>query len=64
MEIGGDLSWGAAAQRTRDLVLNPLLDPAAGFFYVLVAVTKDWPLFKSPTGFYPFWAGIGQRNHL
>ena len=56
--------WLAAAQRTRDLVLKRLWDPATGFFYDRDGATKEWSLIKSPTGFYPFWAGIAQKKHL
>jgi len=56
--------WLAAAQRTRGLVLKRLWDPATSFFYDRDGATKQWSLVKSPTGFYPFWAGIGEKDHL
>lgn len=56
--------WLAAAKRTRSLVLKNLWDPATGFFYDRDGATKQWALVKSPTGFYPFWAGIAKKNQL
>ena len=56
--------WLTASERIRRLVLKRLWDPATAFFYDRDGVTKEWSLVKSPTGFYPFWAGIGKREHL
>jgi len=56
--------WLAAAKRTRRMVLKCLWDPATGFFYDRDGATKEWSLVKSPTGFYPFWAGIAGKEHL
>jgi hypothetical protein len=56
--------WLAAAKRTAGLVLKRLWDPATGFFYDRDGATKEWSLVKSPTGFYPFWAGIAGKQHL
>jgi len=56
--------WRAAAEKTRGLVLAKLWDPATTFFYDRDAVTKEWALVKAPTGFYPFWAGIGGQEQL
>ena len=56
--------WLAAAKRTRAQVLRRLWDPATGFFYDRDGATKEWSMVKSPTGFYPFWAGIGGRDNL
>jgi hypothetical protein len=56
--------WLASAQRTRHEVLAKLWDPKTSFFYDRDAVTKQRSLVKTPTGFYPFWAGIGEKEHL
>jgi hypothetical protein len=56
--------WLSAAKRTRGLVRKQLWDPATGFFYDRDGATKAWSRVKSPTGFYPFWAGIGERENL
>lgn len=56
--------WQAAAERTRGLILGKLWDPATGFFYDRDGATKERSLVKSPTGFYPFWAGIAGRDQL
>ena len=56
--------WLSAAKRTRGLVRKRLWDPATGFFYDRDGATKEWSLVKSPTGFYPFWAGIAGKEHL
>ena len=56
--------WLAAAEKTRSQVLARFWDSATGFFYDRDGATKEWSLVKSPTGFYPFWAGIGGKDHL
>ena len=56
--------WLAAAEKTRLQVLARLWDPATGFFYDRDFATKEWARVKSPTGFYPFWAGIGEKDQL
>ena len=56
--------WMGAAERTRVEVLAKLWDPSTGFFYDRDGVSKEWSLVKSPTGFYPFWAGIGTKEEL
>ncbi|MCE9609615.1 MAG: hypothetical protein K8R23_05340 [Chthoniobacter sp.] len=56
--------WRAAAEKSRGLVLAKLWDPATTFFYDRDGVTKEWALVKAPTGFYPFWAGIGGQVQL
>ena len=67
-EILGDKQsrdrWQAAAERTRKGILARLWDPQTGFFYDRDAATKEWARVKSPTGFYPFWAGIATKQHL
>jgi hypothetical protein len=56
--------WLASAKKSRGEVLAKLWDPKTGFFYDRDAVTKQWSLIKTPTSFYPFWAGIGEKEHL
>jgi hypothetical protein len=56
--------WLKAANRAQRQVLKLLWDPATGFFYDRDGATKERSLVKSPGGFYPFWAGIGERKHL
>ena len=56
--------WLAAAEKTRGQVLARFWDSTTGFFYDRDGASKEWALVKSPTGFYPFWAGIGGKDHL
>ena len=67
-EILGDAKtrqkWQAAAERTRKMILAKLWDSKTGFFYDRDGATKEWSMVKTPTGFYPFWAGIGTKEHL
>ncbi len=56
--------WQASAEKTRKMILAKLWDSKTGFFYDRDGVTKEWSLVKTPTSFYPFWAGIGQKEHL
>ena len=67
-EILGERSardrWRASAEKTRQEILTRLWDPDTGFFYDRDGATKERSLVKSPTGFYPFWAGIGAKEHL
>jgi hypothetical protein len=56
--------WLAAAEKTRSEILARLWDPETGFFYDRDGETKERSLVKSPTAFYPFWAGIGAKEHL
>jgi len=56
--------WMGGAERTRVEVLAKLWDRTTGFFYDRDGVSKEWSLVKSPTGFYPFWAGIGTKEEL
>jgi hypothetical protein len=67
-EILGDAKasrkWQASAEKTRKMILAKLWDSKTGFFYDRDGVTKEWSLVKTPTSFYPFWAGIGTKEHL
>lgn len=63
-EKSAEKKWRAEANKTRSLVLQKLWDPATAFFYDRDGATKQWSLVKSPTGFYPFWAGIAGKKHL
>ena len=56
--------WLAAAEKTRGQVLARLWDPTTGFFYDRDGASKETSPIKAPTGFYPFWAGIGGKEHL
>ncbi|MEI6807644.1 MAG: trehalase family glycosidase [bacterium] len=56
--------WAASAEKTRQQVITRLWDPETGFFYDRDGTTKERSLVKAPTGFYPFWAGIGGKEHL
>ena len=56
--------WSSEARLTRSRMLKLLWDPTTGFFYDRDAATKEWSRVKSPTGFYPFWAGIAGKDHL
>ena len=56
--------WSRAAQQTRQRVLAQLWDSSTAFFYDRDGASGAPVPVKSPTGFYPFWAGIGTRAQL
>jgi hypothetical protein len=56
--------WGAKSDRTRRLLLERMWDAETDFFYDLDQPTKRKAMVKSPTGFFPFWAGIATKRNL
>lgn len=61
---GARRHWTRAARETRRQILAQLWDASSGFFYDRDFASGDSAPVKSPTGFYPFWAGLGTRTHL
>lgn len=61
----GEAAWFAdTAQRMAGDILAKMWDGETGFFYDLHPQTDKKALVKNIVGYYPFWAGITDAQHL